>query len=77
MTKKEQRLRDELEMIDWDEVWSHLDDEAWNEGRSPLDDERDAFLARVREEEGWEAYCRVIDTEWELSRHQWNGGHLS
>ena len=45
--------------------------------RSPLDDERDAFLARVREEEGWEAYCRVIDTEWELSRHQWNGGHLS
>ena len=52
-------------MIDWDEVWSHLDDE------------RDAYLARVREEEGWEAYCRLVDTEVELSVHQWNGGYLS
>jgi hypothetical protein len=76
-TKKEQRLRDELEMIDWDEVWSHLPTERCDDDRTPLDDERDAFLAKVLKEEGMKAYCRIVDTEWELSVHQWNGGYRS
>jgi hypothetical protein len=48
-----------------------------DEYRSPLDDERDAFLAKVREEEGWEAYCRILSTEMKLFYHMCNGGYLS
>jgi hypothetical protein len=75
MTKKERQLRDELEMIDWDEVWSRLDG-PWNEYRSPLDDERDTYLAKVREEEGWEAYCRLVNAEMEFTIHLCRGGYL-
>jgi hypothetical protein len=48
-----------------------------DEYRSPLDDERDAYLSKVLEEQGWEAYCRLLNTEAEVFMHRCNGGYLS
>jgi hypothetical protein len=48
-----------------------------DEYRSPLDDERDAYLAKVREEEGVAAYCRLVDAEVEFFMHRCRGGYLS
>jgi hypothetical protein len=42
-----------------------------------LDYEHEAYLAKVLKEEGWKAYCRLVDAETELFMHQCHGGHLS
>jgi hypothetical protein len=76
MTKKEQRLREELDLIDWDEVWSHLPTERCDDDWTPLDDERGDYLAKVLEEEGWEAYCRLVNADMELTIHLCRGGYL-
>jgi hypothetical protein len=72
MTKKEQRLRDELEMIDWGEVWSSLPTERCDE-----DDESDAIMAKALGPERWEEYCRVTDAKLELTIYLCGGGYLS
>jgi hypothetical protein len=48
-----------------------------DEYRSPLDDERDAYLSKVLEEQGWKAYCRLVDAEMEFTIHLCRGGYLS
>jgi hypothetical protein len=69
-------MKNNFDLIDWDEVWSNLPTERCDDDRTPLDDERDVFLARVREEEGWKAYCRLVDAEMEFTIHLCRGGYL-